>query len=286
MLNQQRLGARSRATSVAIPKEMMEAMYKSKLVLLSILCSLFSGSTAWGSVPNLGTASNFAVLAGSTITSTGTSVITGDVGVSPGSALTGFPPGVVTSPSVVFDADSVSAQAESDASAAYTALESGSVTQDLTGQDLGGLTLAPGIYNFDYSSALNGTLTLDGSGEYTFLVGSSLVTASNSSVSFENGAASSGVYWQIGSSATLGADSQFAGTIIANTDITMDSGSTLVDGRALALNGAVTLNDNVVTAPAAAPEIAAPAGMSIALFASLCMALVMRKRHLNEKTDL
>ena len=133
----------------------------------------------------LGTAANFAVLAGSTVTNTGPTVLTGGLGVSPGTAVTGFPPGAVTG-GTIHAADAVAAQAQTDLTTAYTTAAGLTPTADLTGQDLGGLTLTPGVYHFASSAQLTGTLTLDSLGdpnaEFVFQIGSTLTTASNSHV--------------------------------------------------------------------------------------------------------
>lgn len=202
----------------------------------------------------LGTAGNFAVLAGSTVTNTGPSIIDGgDVGVSPGSAIVGFPPGVITPPHTMHAADAVALQAQKDLTTAYDVAAGLALTQDLTGQDLGGLTLLPGVYFFSSSAQLTGTLTLDALGdpdaEFVFQIGSTLTTASNSSVVTINGGLTPGcdVFWQIGSSATLGTDTTFQGHILALTSITMTTGSSILHGSALARNGAVTLDDVRIT---------------------------------------
>ena len=135
--------------------------------------------------PSLGTAQSFAVLGGSTVTNTGPTIITGDLGVSPGTAVTGFPPGIVTG-GTIHAADAVALQAQSDTTTAYNDLAGQACTIDLTGQDLGGLTLVPGVYCFSSSAQLTGALTLDAEGDpnavWVFQIGSTLTTASNSSV--------------------------------------------------------------------------------------------------------
>ena len=155
----------------------------------------------------LGTAESFAVLGGETVTNTGSSVITGNVGVSPGSAVTGFPPGIVIG-GTIHAADAVTAQAQADLTTAYNSLDALPVTDDLTGDDLGGMFLMPGVYNFDTSAQLTGVLTLDGAGNsastFVFQIGSTLTTASNSAVLLINGANANNVFWVVGSSATLG----------------------------------------------------------------------------------
>lgn len=209
-----------------------------------------SASTAASTLPPLGTEQSFAVLGGSTVTNTGSSVITGNLGVSPGTAVTGFPPGIVTG--VIHAADAEALQAQSDTTTAYIDLEGQSCTSDLTSQDLGGKTLVPGVYCFSSSAQLTGALTLDAGGDtssvWVFKMGSTLTTASNSSVLLINGANPCNVFWQVGSSTTLGTSTSFVGNIFALTSITLNNGAN-VSGRVLARNGAVTLDNNIVTIP-------------------------------------
>jgi Ice-binding-like/PEP-CTERM motif len=230
---------------------------------------------------NLGTSGNFAVLAGTTVTNTGPSVIDGgDVGVSPGSAITGFPPGATVPPFVLHAADAVAAQAQVDLTTAYNAAAGLAPTQDLTGQDLGGLTLTPGVYFFSSSAQLTGTLTLNDQGnpnaQFVFQIGSTLTTASNSSVVSINGGSMPGcdVFWQIGSSATLGTGTAFEGHILALTSITMTTGATILDGSALARNGAVTLDTNTITNCAQVPE----PGTFMLLASAVVAGVSLRKR--------
>jgi hypothetical protein len=196
------------------------------------------------------TANSFAVLGGSTVTNTGPSVITGNLGVGPGSAITGFPPGIVLAPGSLHATDAVALQAQSETTTAYNLLAGRPATGTLTGQDLGGLTLVPGVYFFESTAQLTGTLTLDGQGDpnatFVFQVGSTLTTASSSSVVVINGATRQEIYWQVGSSATLGTATQFAGNIVALTSISFGTDATISCGRALARNGAVTLDTNVI----------------------------------------
>ena len=200
--------------------------------------------------PSLGSAQRFAVLAGSTVTSTGPSVITGNLGVSPGSAVTGFPPGVMVS-GAIHGADAAALAAQDAVTAAYDNLVGQACTQDLTGQNLGGRTLTAGVYCFSSSAQLTGTLVLDGRGDanavFIFKMGSTLTTASAASVVLTNGGSASNVFWQVGSSATLGTTTSFAGNILALASITVTTG-VHVTGRTLARNGAVTLDTNAVTA--------------------------------------
>ena len=201
--------------------------------------------------PSLGSAASFAVLGGSTVTNTGDTIIVGNLGVSPGSAVTGFPPGIVNSGSI-HAADAVAAGAQANVTTAYNALVAMKCGSDLTGKDLGGMSLTPGIYCFSSSAQLTGTLTLTSDdGLYVFQIGSMLTTASNSKVVARMGSAvcdaCANVFWQVGSSATLGTGTAFEGNILALTSITLTTGAT-VSGRALARNGAVTMDTNVVSA--------------------------------------
>ena len=203
---------------------------------------------------NLGTANNYAVLAGSAITSTGPTVINGGLGLTPGSSVTGGP--IVNGSYDVDDAAAVTAQ--NDLTTAYNAAAGLPLNQNLTGQDLGGLTLTPGVYTFSSSAQLTGTLTLNGEGspDPVFISKSDQLSLRHRAVSLtinDFGSTTPGisVYWQVGSSATLGTTTAFEGTIMALESITADTGATDLDGRLLASNGAVTLDDNVITAPPA-----------------------------------
>jgi hypothetical protein len=213
----------------------------------------------------LGTAQRFAVLADSTVTNTGPSFIVGDVGVSPGTAVTGFPPGSVAvgkpgSGGTIHSADAIAAQARNDAITAFGILAGEPVpsANNLTGIDLGGLTLAPGVYRFNSSAQLTGTLTLDAGGNpnarFDFLIGSTLTTASGSVVNVINGGLADNVFWQVGSSATLGTTTSFEGNILALSNITLNTHASIACGRALALTGAVTLDSNFIDPPALGPS--------------------------------
>jgi type VI secretion system secreted protein VgrG len=236
----------------------------------------------------LGTAGDFAVLAGSTVTNTGpTSINGGNVGVSPGTAITGFPPGSIAAPYTTYTGGPVAAQAESDLAAAYGVAQGLGGATDLSGQNLGGLTLTPGVYSFASTAQLTGVLTLNDEGnpnaQFVFQIGTTLATAVDASVITVNGGASSGanVFWQVGSSATLGAGTDFEGHILAYSSITLDIGATIEDGSALAINGAVSLDSNSITnaIPSSVPE---PGSFILAIFAcavALPAAIRTKLRH-------
>jgi len=213
-----------------------------------VVVSFWAVSAHASLVVDLGTADPFAVLAGSTVTNTGATNIQGNLGVSPGTAITGFPPGSVSG--TTNPGNAIAAQAQADLVTAYNFAAGQSGGTNLTGQNLGSLTLTPGVYSFASSAQLTGTLTLNAQGNpnavFIFQIGSTLTTASNSSVVFSNGGDGDSVFWQVGSSATLGTDTAFAGDILALTSITLDTGADIEDGRALAINGAVTLDTNDV----------------------------------------
>ena len=196
----------------------------------------------------LGSAANLRILAYSTITNSGPTIISGDLGLSPGTAVTGFPPGTVIGTQHITDA--TAAQAQLDLTAAYNTIAGTPTTVNLTGQDLGSLApLAAGVYNYDTSAQLTGHLILDGGGDPTtvwmFKIGSTLTAANASSVTFINGGQADNVFWQVGSSATLGTTAAFAGNILALASISFNTAATL-SGRALARTGAVTLLTNSI----------------------------------------
>jgi hypothetical protein len=199
---------------------------------------------------NLATASPFVVLAGSTVTNTGPSVLNGDLGVAPGTALVGF--GL---PAVVNGAkhanDGVAKNAKSDLTTAYNVAAGQPVlpANDLTGTNLGNRTLKAGAYRYTSSAQLTGPLTLDAEGDpnaqFVFEIASALTTASASSVVLINGASPCNVYWQVGSSATLGTTTAFQGNLMALTSISLNNGATVI-GRMLARNGQISLINNVL----------------------------------------
>ncbi|MEO8273841.1 MAG: ice-binding family protein [Chloroflexota bacterium] len=223
-------------------------MQRLGMIGLAALLALAIAGTALGATAiGLGTANSFAVLAATTITNTGTSTITGDVGLHPGSDVTGF--GTVTVHGATHVADAVALSAKN---ALVTAYDDAAAATPVTpvATELGGTTLTPGVYGSD-TLGLTGTLTLDGAGVYVFQASSTLITAPNSAVSLINGASACDIYWQVGSSATLNTTTRFKGTILALTSISLKTGATL-QGRALARNGAVTLQSNTIDSSACA----------------------------------
>ncbi len=218
---------------------------------------------------NLGTAASFAVLGASTVTNTGPSVLNGDLGLYPGTSITGFPPGIVNGTTHIDDGVTMGAQA--DALTAYNVLAGLSSTANLTGMNLGGLTLTPGVYTFNSSALLNGALTINFQGlsnqNVVFQIGSTLTTGSASSVLVINPGNNDNIYWQIGSSATLGTASSFYGTIIADTSDTLTTGVTLNCGRVIALNAAVTLDTNTISTDNCATGTPVPEPATIGLLA-------------------
>ena len=201
--------------------------------------------------PNLGTAASFAVLAGSTVTNSGATVVTGDLGVSPGTAVTGFPPGVLNGS--MHAGDTAAAQAIADLTTAYNNLAGRTLGAILVAGNLGGQTLSPGLYKSTSSLEISsGDLTLDAGGNanavFVFQMASTLTTTSGRAVILSGGAKASNIFWQVGSSATIGTTSAFKGSILADQSISLNTGASL-DGRALARIGAVTLLGNAIVRP-------------------------------------
>jgi Ice-binding-like len=212
------------------------------------------------------TVATFGVLAGSTVTNSGPTVVTGNLGVSPSTAITGFAaiapggPGLVTG--TIHSADAFALQAQNELTAAYNAAAGAASTATKAG-DLGGQTLFAGVYTSGSSLGITGTLTLDGqnnpNAQFIFQIASALTTATSSNVVLINGAQPSNIFWQIGSSATLGTTSSFSGNILALSSISLGTGAVL-QGRALARNGAVTLLSNTINSPAGPGGPGGPGG--------------------------
>jgi hypothetical protein len=216
---------------------------------IPLFVALAYGPAQGLAAPLLGSSGDFAVLAYSTVTNTGPTTITGDLGLSPGTAITFG--GLTLNGDVFTDSNPVALLAQTDATTAYNALANMTGATDFGPglYDLGGDVLTPGVYKMG-SAALTGTLTLNFLGNpdaaFVFQIGSTLITASGSNVLVQNGGTLSGIYWQVGSSATLATNSTFSGNIIALASDTLTTGAS-VCGRVWARNGAVTLDSNTIT---------------------------------------
>jgi type VI secretion system secreted protein VgrG len=284
-----------------------------KKLTLPLMLALICGSASADVIPFLGAAQQFAVLGAQSVTNTNATTLHGDLGVAPGSAITGAGGITFASGGVMHQTDAVAAQAQSDASSAYNRLEALTGGIDLSGQDLGSVgRLTAGIYRFSTSAALTGAMTLDFAndpgGVIVFQIGSTLTTASNSVVNVINGTSSNGIYFQVGSSATLGAGAVFAGNILAQQSVTFASASSIACGRALALTASVTMIGNTVSndcgaysptslasdygsdgysgfGAAALPSGAVPEPATLALFGLglFTVALTRRRRHAGYK---
>jgi hypothetical protein len=201
---------------------------------------------------NLRTAAGFAVLAGSTVTNTGPTAVTGDLGVSAGTAITGFPPGTVVG--TQHPGDPTAAQAIADLTTAYNDAAGRVMCPISVAGNIGGQTLAPGLYKSTGSLEISsGDLMLDAKGDgsavFIFQMASTLTTSDGRLVTLANGAKAANIYWQVGTSATLGTTSVFQGTIMADQAITLKTGATL-NGRVLARIAAVNLDSNNIVKPA------------------------------------
>ena len=218
-----------------------------------VMWEFTTGVTTAQQTIELGSTSAFAVLAGSTVSSTGPSVLNGDLGVSPGTAVTGFPPGIVNGDTFT-GAASAAGQAKADLTTAFNEAANRSTGSVSLPGDLSGLTLYPGLYTNSTSVMVSaGAVTLDAQGDsnavFLFKMGSTLTTGPGTQVILSGGANAANIYWQVGSSATLGTTSTFQGNILAQESITMATGSTLV-GRALTQTAAVSLDSATITTPA------------------------------------
>lgn len=260
---------------VRLIRSSLSASHLPLYILLACTSSLATAQVA----PPLGQANSFSVLGGSTVTNTGPTVVLGNLGLSPGLSVIGFPPGIVTGGSIHIS-DALAQGAQNDATTAYIALAGQASNTDLSGQDLGGLTLTSGVYSFSSAAQLTGTLTLDAQGDpaavFIFQMGSSLTTASTSNVVVVNGGGSCNVFWQVGSSATLGTGTNLVGNIIALSSITLTTGAN-VEGRVLARNGAVTLDSSTFTgcSGGAGPPPPQPGATAVALPVSSSWSLML-----------
>jgi Ice-binding-like len=238
------LPSSSRRGSRARPRRLGRAVLAGSAAGAALLTGalLVSAATA----PSLGTAQSFAILAGTTVTNTGPTTITGDLGVSPGLAITGL--GSITLTGATHTADAFALQAQNDLTTAYGVLAGEPCTTSKTGTavEIGGQTLTAGVYCYSSSAQLTGTLTLSGGGVFIFIAPSTLTTATDSRVALVGDASPCNVFWVIGSSATIGPRTAFAGNILAHTSISLQTGAS-VSGRALAQTGAVTLDTNTVS---------------------------------------
>ena len=234
------------------------------------------------------TVGGFGVLAGSTVTNSGPTVVNGNLGVSPGTAITGFAlippggPGTVTG--TIHSADGVALQAQTELTTAYNAAAGAATTATKAG-DLGGQTLNPGVYTSSSTLGITGTLTLDALGnpnaQFIFQIASGLTTATSSLVVLTNGAQPANVFWQVGSSATLGTSSVFSGNILAQASISLGTGA-ILQGRALARTGAVTLLSNTMNAPGSGPPPPTPAPSSLILISTalICVGIYQARDRL------
>jgi hypothetical protein len=226
---------------------------------VGVLTLAFGASPAWSATaPNLGTAAAASVVAGSAVTNTGSSTLSGNLDLYPGTAVTGFPPGLIGgSQNIGGPTGGPANVAANDVTSAYLEAQAAPTTAVMN-TDLGGRSLTAGVYSASSTMSLTGTLTLvgDANSVFIFQTVSTLITSPGSRVVLSGGVQACNIYWQVGSSATIATTTQFVGNVLALASITMKTGATL-EGRALARNGAVTLDDNTITSPTC--NVASPA---------------------------
>ncbi len=259
---------------------------KKVLIALCLVCITQMPARAQFLGPNLRT---FAVLGGNTVTNTGVTIINGSVGDSPGNTNPGFGTATVTGGAFHLG-DAVASTAQNELTTAYNTIQGEALTSDLTGQDLGGKVLFPGVYFFSSGAQLTGTLTLDANGNnnarWDFQIGTTLVTAPNAVVSRINGGpVNDSIYWQVGSSATIDTNTIFLGNVLALSSVSVNTGATNPCGRFLASSGAVTLQSNTISIGGCAdqaigsgtPEPGVPALLGSGLFSGMGILLLRRK---------
>jgi hypothetical protein len=238
----------------------MRHKYSIIFTIVALTVFLYNPTAGYASI--LEFADGFAVLAGAAVTNTGATTITGDIGVWSGSSITGGGTITLTGVGVIHQTDMVAQNAQGSVTTAFNSLSNMPFTMDLTGQDLGGLTLLSGVYHFSSSAQLTGTLNLNAQGNnnayWVFQIGSALTTASSSAIQLINPGSNNGfddgVFWQVGTSATLGTGTAFEGNILADQSITLNTGASIMNGRALARNAAVTMDNNVISNVCPAPN--------------------------------
>jgi hypothetical protein len=244
--------------------------YKKNIATAFLVVAVVAIGTSQAAIVPLGTtAAGFAVLGGSAVTNTGNTILNGDLGVYPSASITGFPPGIVNG--TIYQGNATALLAQNQVLATYNSLTGLTPTSDLSGQDLGTVALlTAGVYDFTSSAYLTGTLTLSGTGDFVFRIVSTLGTATGAKVLLTGGADASNVYWQLGTSATLGTGTNFVGNILASANITLNGGT--LDGRAMARTEAV----NIYSAETITTPIPEPATLCLLGFGAL--SLLRRKK--------